>query len=105
MQVLKITLIFVLKTNKNSNIMPEVLRLFGYSFMFYSNEHEPIHIHVVGKGGNAKFTLSDESNKFIMTENFKIKKGDMNKIQTVINENADLFNTAWKSFFSENTLQ
>ena len=28
--------------------MPEVFRLFGYSFFFYSKEHEPLHIHVEG---------------------------------------------------------
>ena len=28
--------------------MPEVFRLVGYSFFFYSREHEPLHIHVEG---------------------------------------------------------
>lgn len=31
--------------------MPEVFNLFGYSFYFYSKEHEPIHIHVEGEEG------------------------------------------------------
>ena len=28
--------------------MPEVFRFFGFSFFFYSKEHEPVHIHVEG---------------------------------------------------------
>ena len=34
--------------------MPEVFRFYGFSF-FYSKEHEPLHIHVEGNGGAAKF--------------------------------------------------
>ncbi|MBE6256077.1 MAG: DUF4160 domain-containing protein [Prevotella sp.] len=29
--------------------MPEVFRFFGFSFFFYSREHEPLHIHVFNK--------------------------------------------------------
>ena len=26
--------------------MPEILRIFGLRFFFFSREHEPIHVHV-----------------------------------------------------------
>ena len=35
--------------------MPEVFRFYGFSFFFYSREHEPIHVHVEGNGGMTKF--------------------------------------------------
>ena len=31
--------------------MPEVFRFYGFSFFFYSREHEPLHIHVEGNEG------------------------------------------------------
>jgi len=31
--------------------MPKIYEYFGFIFYFYSNEHEPIHVHVI-KGGN-----------------------------------------------------
>lgn len=38
--------------------MPEVFRLDGYVFFFYSNEgNEPMHIHVRKAGAYAKFWL------------------------------------------------
>ena len=40
--------------------MPEVFRFYGFSFFFYSKEHEPLHIHVEGKDGCAKFDLVDD---------------------------------------------
>lgn len=27
--------------------MPKIFEYFGYVFFFYSNEHEPIHVHVI----------------------------------------------------------
>lgn len=44
--------------------MPEIFRFFGYSFFFYSKEHEPIHVHVEGAGGFAVFDYDGES--FVM---------------------------------------
>lgn len=32
--------------------MHEIIRLFGYSFFFFSKEHEPLHIHVEGNDEN-----------------------------------------------------
>ena len=81
--------------------MPEVLRLFGFSFMFYSNEHEPIHIHVVGKGGRARYVLSEENKCFVETECYKIKGSDMKRIREVISDNTDLFIEMWNHFFYE----
>lgn len=41
--------------------MPEIFRFFGFSFFFYSKEHDPIHVHVEGKDGFAKFEYDGES--------------------------------------------
>lgn len=37
--------------------MHTVFILFGFTFKFYSNEHEPIHVHVIKGGAKAKFTI------------------------------------------------
>ena len=58
--------------------------------MFYSNDHEPIHVHVVkGKGKikeNAKFNMMPE-----------IKMAEM-----VIEENKELIFEKWNEFFNKN---
>ena len=39
--------------------MPLLFTFFGLRFMFYSNDHEPIHVHVVkGKGKIKKMQSS-----------------------------------------------
>ena len=37
--------------------MPELFRMFGMRFFFYSLEHLPIHIHVRNADGEAKFEV------------------------------------------------
>ena len=32
---------------ENKNYMPKIFEYFGFIFYFYSNEHEPIHVHVI----------------------------------------------------------
>jgi len=43
--------------------MPTIFRQDGFRFFFYSNEgdpREPVHVHVMGEGGEAKFWLHPE---------------------------------------------
>ena len=67
--------------------MPEVFRFFGYSFFFYSREHEPIHIHIEGNDGYAIYDLEEDS--FIEREQYRIKKNDLKKIERIIFENKE----------------
>ncbi|MBR6515639.1 MAG: DUF4160 domain-containing protein, partial [Bacilli bacterium] len=59
--------------------MPEIFRFYGFSFFFYSKEHEPLHVHVEGKGGCAKFDLVDD--EFVMVEKINIKANDLKRIK------------------------
>ena len=66
---------------KNSRNMPEVFRFYGFSFFFYSKEHEPLHIHVEGNGGSAKFIWNGA--EFELFEKQGIKANDYKKIKRV----------------------
>ncbi len=37
--------------------MPKIFEYFGFVFYFYSNEHEPIHVHVKHSGKESIFDL------------------------------------------------
>ena len=81
------------------NIMPEIFRFFGFSFFFYSREHEPIHVHVEGNGGYAIFDLID--NQFVLREKVRIKASDFKKIKSVIDENVDIIIKRWNEYFNK----
>lgn len=55
--------------------MPEIFRFFGFSFFFYSKEHEPLHIHVEGNNGVAKFEWN--GTEFVLSMKQGIKAGDL----------------------------
>lgn len=82
--------------------MPELLRLFGLRFLFYSNDHEPLHVHVVKGQGNitakAKFTLDPVE----LVENQGLSKSELKMAESVIEENKDIFAQRWNEFFNNN---
>lgn len=79
--------------------MPEIFRFFGFSFFFYSREHEPIHVHVEGNGGYAKFDYVGV--EFVLKESSGIKAADMKKITAVVEENADIIVNYWNNYFNK----
>lgn len=79
--------------------MPEIFRFYGFSFFFFSREHTPIHVHVEGNNGYAKFTLFN--GKFELTETKGIKTKDLIKIKNVIEENSDIIILHWNNYFSK----
>lgn len=77
--------------------MPEVFRFWGFSFFFYSREHEPIHIHIEGKDGYAVYNLDSE--EFKLREIHGIKIHDRKKIETALSENKEVIVKRWKEHF------
>jgi len=78
--------------------MSEIFRFFGFSFFFYSKEHEPIHVHVEGASGFAKFDY--DGNNFVLNMAKGIKVNDLNKIKFVIEENKDIIVARWNEYFN-----
>ena len=79
--------------------MPEIFRFYGFSFFFYSREHEPLHIHVEGNGGMAKFVWNGMA--FELSGKQGIKANELKKIKSIIDENADIVINRWKEYFEK----
>lgn len=79
--------------------MPEIFRFFGYSFFYYSREHQPPHVHVEGANGMAKYEWDGE--KFILKDKKGIKANDLKRISSVIDENKDLILKHWNDYFNK----
>ena len=78
--------------------MPEIFSFYGFSFFFFSKEHYPVHVHVEGNGGMAKFDWNGA--EFVLVEHRNIKAQDLRKIKDVIDENADLIIAMWNKHFN-----
>jgi len=80
-----------------TDTMPEIFRLFGFRFMFYANDHEPIHVHVVKDGATAKFTLFPVA----LVKNDGLKPPEIKIAEAVIEENQEVIAEHWNRFFNK----
>jgi hypothetical protein len=77
--------------------MPELFRLFGIRFFFFSNEHLPIHVHIENGDGDAKFGIKPIK----LISNNGMKNKDLKLAESIIEENEELIEKRWKEYFKK----
>lgn len=77
--------------------MPEIFRIFGLRFYFYSREHEPIHVHVMSADGKAKFDILPDG--IVLVYNKGLKSKDIKCAEMVLEENKELAIAKWNKYF------
>ena len=76
--------------------MPTVFILFGFIFKFYSNEHLPIHVHVIKGKSRAKFAIMPVR----LIENHGLKASELKLVESVIEENEEVIAEHWNLYFN-----
>jgi len=77
--------------------MPKIFESDGFRFFFYSNEHEPIHVHVWYGGGEAIFMVSRDEVE--LRASIHMKVGDLSRARQMVMENRVLIQEKWYEFF------
>lgn len=75
--------------------MPEVFRMFGMKFFFYSLEHLPIHIHVRNAEVEAKFEVEPIVR---LVSSYGIKTKDLVLAEALVEQHKELIITKWQYF-------
>ena len=96
-EVLEIIPTFVLKS-KIYLVMPTLFFYLGLRFFFYSNDHEPIHVHVSSGDAEAKFRINPE---IVLIENNGLKSREIRQAIMAIEENKEVIIERWKEFFEQ----
>ena len=76
--------------------MPTVLRIKGFRFFFYVNDHTPMHIHIEKGDGTAKFTLEPIE----LVKSKRLKASEISEIRKLIIENIEHFKYKWDEYFN-----
>ncbi|MBO4230808.1 MAG: DUF4160 domain-containing protein [Bacteroidales bacterium] len=76
--------------------MPTVFIVFGFIFRFYSNDHTPIHIHVIKGRSRAKFTILPVK----LVENYGLNPSELKLVESVIEENQEIIAEHWNRYFN-----
>lgn len=77
--------------------MPTIFIFFGFRFMFYSNDHEPIHVHILKDGNEAKYDVITLQ----LVYNYGFKKREIALIESIIEENKEVIVERWKAHFEK----
>ena len=77
--------------------MPTIFIIFGYRFYFWSNEHNPIHVHVEKGDCEAKYHI----NPLELVENYGFKCNELKMIESIIEENTEVIINHWNTYFRD----
>ena len=78
--------------------MPEVLRVAGYRFFFFSREgNEPRHIHVEQAERYAKFWLEPIE----LAESRRFRGSELRELHAIVTAQRQQFITAWDEHFNQ----
>ena len=80
--------------------MPNVLRLDGWRFYFYSNEGDPLeppHVHVRKAGGEAKFWLDPD---VVLADSEGLDARALRELAVIVHKNRHDFLRSWHDYFA-----
>lgn len=77
--------------------MPTLFIFFGFRFFFWSNDHEPIHVHISKGDCEAKYNVETIE----LVDNFGFKKNELRMIESIIDENQDVIIDRWHEYFKK----
>lgn len=78
--------------------MPTIFIVFGFIFKFYSDDHEPIHVHIIKDGHEAKYNI-DPAIEQVFNHGFK--KHEISMIESILLENAAVVKSRWEEYFKQ----
>ena len=78
--------------------MPTLFIVFGFRFLFYSNDHEPIHVHVIKDNAEARFQVQPE---VVLLDNKGLKPAELKLAESLVEENKEMIIERWKAFFAK----
>ena len=88
--------------------MPKLYEYFELIVLFYSNEHEPIHVHWKYQGHESKAEIIFEDGKFVKVRitNVKgknpLKEKNQRQLETLVEKYRDDIVNKWIDFFVYN---
>ena len=75
--------------------MPTVLRVEDFRFFFFSDEHNPSHIHI--EKGDAYARIELQTIK--ITDSYNLNSKELKKLRTLVEKNSNQLTEAWNEHF------
>jgi hypothetical protein len=82
--------------------MPTIFIFLGLRFVFFSNDHEPIHVHVI-RGKSSELAIFQVIPDVRILKNSGIAPHELKIAEGIIEENKEVIIEAWNNFFNRNS--
>ncbi len=85
--------------------MPKLYEYFGLTVLFYSNEHEPVHVHGLFQGAEGRATLILENGNVVSIQFANVKgrrpldETQMSAFKSIVKAYADDIVQKWVDYF------
>jgi len=79
--------------------MPTVLRKDGFSFVIYTDDHEPMHTHVKKAGKEVVVNLGDEKTRPWIRENKGMSRKNRRKVLRIAGEQQHYLIEKWREIY------
>ena len=76
--------------------MPTVWRQEGFEVRIYTDDHEPMHVHVIKAGEEVVINLGDENVAPYIRENRRMKPANLRKALRIVAENQIYLIEKWR---------
>ncbi len=77
--------------------MPTILKIDGFRFFFFSDEHTPEHIHIEKGDSYARIELAELK----VTDSYNLNSKELKKLLKLVKENRDKLEGAWNEYFKK----
>ena len=81
--------------------MPTVHREEGFSFLVYTHDHEPPHIHVFKGGAEAQIALGTEAKGPSILDPMQMAPTDLRRAFRIIEANRSALMLSWRKYHAE----
>ena len=81
--------------------MPTVLTISGLRVVIYPNDHRPAHVHIIGNGCEAVFTLHCPKGPLDLRENYGFLRKDLVKIASELAVNLVALCNQWRQIHGD----
>ena len=80
--------------------MPKIYEYFGFIFLFYANDHEPIHVHAEKGDMECKFWLLIEEVEIKEAFSYNLTPSAKKEVKKIIYQHFDLIVESWNNHFN-----
>jgi hypothetical protein len=77
--------------------LPTILKIDGYRFFFFSDEHNPQHIHIEKADAYARVELDTLE----VTDRYNLNSKELKKLLKLVSQNKSKLQGAWNEYFKQ----